>query len=80
MGRIYGGTLIAHAAFWVILIYGWSSGEIGAKGAMIFLILWTAGLFALPLIFSGVPLLTPFVAILDIALVLMVFKGDVRLG
>jgi hypothetical protein len=41
-------------------------------------LLWLAGFAACRLIVPDV-LFTPYVAILDIALVLIIFKGDVRL-
>ena len=45
-----------------------------------FLLLWVAGLYGLPFLFEyGDALFSPFVAVLDIALVFLIFKGDVRL-
>jgi hypothetical protein len=51
------------------------------KWATIFVGLWLVGYLGLPrLAWWTSPLVTPCVAILDIVLVFMVFKGDVRLN
>jgi hypothetical protein len=71
---------IAHIAFWVLLALGWLFGELQTKGRVVFLFLWFAGYFALPFLPYGAALFSSFVAVLDIALVFAVFKGDVRIG
>jgi hypothetical protein len=76
MGSAALGALIAHAAFWVLLVRGWLGGELGTTAASVFLALWLALAVA-----SQLPYL-PFasvVALLDVVLVLIVFKGDVKL-
>jgi hypothetical protein len=70
---------IAHIAFWVLLPYGWLCDELGARGVAVFLLLWISGLFGFPLLADGGSLFSPFVAVLDVALVFIIFKGDVRL-
>lgn len=70
---------IAQAAFWCLVLWGTISGELRVKQAAIFLILWLAGVIGLPYVPHGDLLVTSFVAVLDVALVFMVFKGDVRL-
>jgi hypothetical protein len=42
-------------------------------------LLWLAGCFGLPYLPDGAAMFPPFVAVLDIALVFIIFKGDVRL-
>jgi hypothetical protein len=71
-------ALIAHAMFWGLLAYGWMLGELRAA-AVVFLAIWLAGLFGLPYLPYGAALFSPFVAVLDVALALIIFKGDVRL-
>lgn len=71
-------ALIAHGAFWVLLGYGWFWEEIRLRGAVVFLTLWIACFFGLPFL-GGDALFPSFVAVLDVALVFMIFKGDVRL-
>jgi hypothetical protein len=48
------------------------------KGTAIFLLLWLAGFAGSRFLVYGMPF-TPYVAVLDIALVFAIFKGDVRL-
>lgn len=79
MGSAFIASWIAHVAFWTLLLYGWLWGEIGARGAVVFLILWVAGLYGLPVLVSSGTFFSSFVAVLDIALVFLIFKGDVRL-
>jgi len=73
-------ALIAHVSFWVLLPYGWFFEEISPRGLVVFLTLWLAGYFGLPLIPFAALVFPSWVAILDIALVLFIFKGDVRLS
>ncbi len=73
-------ALIAHAAFWVLLVYGRFFDELGVRGIVIFVLLWVAGWFGLPLLTYGAAMFPSWVAVLDIALVFIIFKGDVRLN
>jgi hypothetical protein len=73
-------ALIAHVSFWVLLPYGWFFEEIGPPGLVVFLALWLAGYFGLPLIPFAALVFPSWVAILDVALVFIIFKGDVRLS
>ena len=68
---------VAHGAFWAVLAIGWFSEELGVRGVVVFLVLWFSGFFGLPFLPYGAALFTPFVAVLDIVLVFVVFKGDV---
>lgn len=70
-------ALIAHISFWVLLAYGWFWEEVGRVGVAVFLGLWAAGYFWLPNLPSGDALFPSYVAVLDIALVFIIFKGDV---
>jgi hypothetical protein len=71
-------AFIAHAMFWGLLAYGWVLGELRTAAA-VFLAVWLAGLFGLPYLRYGAATFSSFVAVLDVALVLLIFKGDVRL-
>ena len=73
-------ALIAHVSFWVLLPYGWFFEEIGPRGLVVFLTLWLAGYFGLSLIPFAALVFPSWVAILDIVLVFIIFKGDVRLS
>ena len=72
---------IAQLAFWVLLSLGVFFDELSRRAAIVFLVLWAVGYFALPRLSpeSGV-FVTPYTAVLDIALVWIVFKGDVRMS
>lgn len=73
-------SLIGHVAFWCLLLYGWAWDELGPRAITVFLLFWVAGFFGFPYLPFGAWLFSSFVAVLDIALVLWIFKGDVRLG
>lgn len=81
MGSPAVAAWIAHLAFWALLVYGFVVQELNLKRLAMFLLLWLGGLVGLPyapyeparVMFSS------FVAVLDIALVFTIFKGDVRL-
>jgi hypothetical protein len=73
-------SFIAHVAFWSLLVYGWAVGELGTKGIGVFLLLWVAGRVGLHYVpYSPAhAMFSSFVAVLAIALVFLIFKGDVR--
>lgn len=73
------GAIIAHVAFWVLLAYGWFWDEITARGIAIFLLLWIAGYLVLGFIPYGRDAFFSWVALLDVAMVFIIFKGDVKL-
>ena len=72
-------ALIAHATFWLLLMYGGFSGELRLRGITAFLVLWLGGFFAAPFLRYGDTMFSSYVAALDIALVFTIFKEDVRL-
>ena len=79
MGSPAIGALIAEGAFWALLIVGFRTGELSPRGCGVALALWLAALL------SGAyrPFWLPYsscVAVLDVGLVLIVAKGDVRLS
>ena len=80
MGSAAAARLIAHSAFWGLMLIGVVSGEIGAKGCAVFVLLWIIGLIGLPYLPLGDSLFPSYVAVLDVALVFVIFKGDVRLS
>ena len=75
------GALIAHAMFWILLVYGWYWDELGARLVAVFTVLWVVGAVALPhLPLAGIVPFFTWVAVLDVALVFIIFKGDVPLS
>ena len=79
MGSPTVAAFIAHVAFWTLVVYGVAVGELKAKGVTAFLLVWLVGRFGLPYLPYGAAMFSSFVAALDIALVFLIFKGDVRL-
>ena len=74
-------AMIAHGAFWGLTAFGRVTGTLSAARAIAVLLLWVAGAAGLPYA-SYAParaMFSSYVAILDIALVFIIFKGDVRL-
>jgi hypothetical protein len=72
---------IAHVVFWGLLLHGWATATLNLKGLAIFVLLWLIGRVGLPRVpgEAVAAMFSSFVAMLDIALVFVIFKGDVRL-
>jgi hypothetical protein len=69
--------LIVHGVFWALLLIG--ASDIGRRGCAIYVALWLLGFAGSRWVPSGGFLFLSYVAVLDIALVLHVFQGDVHL-
>lgn len=80
MGSIGVAAWIAVILFPTLLVVGWVTGELKPRTLAAFAILGVAAWAGLPRLPSGAYLVTPALAILDIALVFAIFKGDVRIG
>ena len=76
MGSITIAGWIAVAGFWLLLAYGWFWDELSPTGIGVFVGLWLAARVGLPYLNADGFFIT-CVAILDIALVFIIFKGDV---
>jgi hypothetical protein len=75
------GAVVAQLAFWVLLVLGIARGSFTKFGAAVFILLWLAGYIGLPRIaWWTAPFVTSWVAALDIALVFIVYRGDVKLS
>jgi hypothetical protein len=68
---------LAHVLFWIFLLIG--ASDIGLRGCIVYVALWLLGYVGSSWLPSGGSVFVSYVAILDIALVLHVFQGDVRL-
>jgi hypothetical protein len=80
MDSISVAAWVAHSAFWVLIALGWLVGDLGIRGTIIALAVWVTAYIGLSFLPSyGGALFPPFVAVIDIALVLVLFKGDVRI-
>jgi hypothetical protein len=73
-------ALFAQLAFWALLFWGWATGEIQTRGIVFFVALWLAAYVGMPYVAYGAALFPPVVALIDIILVLVIFKGDVILS
>jgi hypothetical protein len=77
LGSLSLGSWIAHGAFWVLVVFAASTRAM--RRAAICIVLWVVGYVVSMSIPQGAMLFTSYVALLDIAMVLMVFKSDIRL-
>ena len=80
MGAIGVAAAIALLALPTLLVWGWLSGELGLKAITVFAFLSVAVLIGLPRVPHGDNFVTSALAVIDIVLVLAVFKRDVRIG
>lgn len=72
-------SAIAKLAFLGLLIAGIVSGELRTTRLAIFLAVGGLAWFALPYLPRGADFVTPALAIIDVALVFAIYKGDVRI-
>jgi hypothetical protein len=72
------GAWIALVLFWVLLGFAWAFNELSLRGRLVFVVLWVASNLTLRAL-NASDFFPPVVAVLDVVLVLLVFKGDVRL-
>ena len=79
MGSPAVAAFVGFWSFWILLPYGYAVGELSPKQIAAFLLLWIGGRIGLGYL-APAGLFLPYVAILDIALVFVIFKGDVRLS
>jgi len=72
---------IAQFIFWTVMVLAYVTDALRPRSAVAFLALWAIGCFGLPQLTSSAAVLaTSYVALLDVALVLVVFGGDLRLS
>jgi hypothetical protein len=76
---LFSRALLPHVVFFVLLIAGVWLGELSFRRAGIFLALWVAAVIAAQYIIAGTLWMTAFIALMDVVLLLMVVKGDVRI-
>lgn len=65
---------IAHLVFAVLLIRTWL--ELRPRTAIVFALLWLAGYYGFPWILYGEGFFMPYVAVLDVAMLLMLNRRD----
>lgn len=74
-----GRVLLPQALFFILLAVGWYMGRLWGRRIVGFLAAWLAGNVAAHLFPVVGPLFTAYVALLDVALILVVFKGDIKI-
>ena len=74
MGSVGVGSLFAQLVFVFLLLYAWVSDELGPTAIALLATAWVAGTW----LFGSSALFSPALAILDVVLVLVIFKGDIR--
>ena len=72
-------AFLPHAVFFVVLAAGWWLSELSGRQIALFLGLWLVALTVAAVVPGGALWMTASVAVLDIVLILMVFKGDIRI-
>jgi hypothetical protein len=77
VGAVGAGYWIAHTGFWILVVL--AAAELGMRRTGGFVLLWVIGYVGSGWLPQGGTVLMSYVALLDIALVLMIFKGDIRL-
>ena len=70
---------VAHLTFWILIAYGWITGDLGIRGTVIAVALWVTAYVSQSFVPLGGVLFPSFVAVVDIALVFGMFNGDVRI-
>jgi len=79
MGSAGAGAWIAYVAFVVLVVYGLMSGELGWRGLAVALLTCVLARTVLSYVPNGEGMFFSAVAMVDVALALVVLKGDVRL-
>lgn len=80
-GSIGIAAFLGFWGFWFLLVFGYFLGELSPKQIGVFLLLWVVGRLGLAYLPPPAPdLFSAYVAVLDVALVFAVFKGDVPLS
>ena len=79
MGSVGAAAWIAKLVFVGLLIVGGVSGELRARGIAVFLILGALAWIGVPYLPRGADFAASALAVIDIVLVLVIYKGDLRI-
>jgi hypothetical protein len=79
MGSVAAAAWISHIAFLVLIVCGYLTESLSVRASIVFGLLWLVPRIALGFMPSAAPFFSPYVAVLDIVLVFLLFRGDVRL-
>ena len=72
-GLVVVGILVA-GLFWSLLAYGWLKAELSHRTTLVFAALWIAGMVGFPYLAIGRGAFIAFIALLDVVLLVVVFK------
>ena len=72
--------LLPHVVFWVLLVAGWWMSELSSRQIAIAIALWLVAILFVFNLTSGLYWMTAMVAIMDVMLILKIFKGDIRVS
>ena len=78
MYAFFNRALLPHVVFWAVLAAGWYMAELSYRQIGIALGLWIAAITLVPMAPYGGLWMTAIVALMDVVLILKVFKGDIR--
>jgi len=76
VSRFVLGGILAAGIFWALLAYGWWRAELSHRTVLVFVALWVAGMVGFPYLAIGRGAFIGFVALMDVVLMLMVFKPE----
>jgi hypothetical protein len=79
MGSVGVAAWISQIVFLVLIVWGYMTESLSLRGLIVFAVLWLVPRLALSFMPSAAPFFSPYVAVLDIVLVFLLFRGDVRL-
>ena len=71
------GALAAQIVFWAVLFIGWVTDELSPRESVLFAVVWIAAYVASAHLPQGDYQFSSFVALLDVVLVLLVFRGNI---
>ena len=72
-------ALLPHVAFFVLLAAGWWLQELSLRRIGMFLVIWLVASAAVPMLPYGGLWMTALVSVLDVMLILMIFRRDIRI-
>ena len=79
MGSVGVAAWVGHIVFAVLIVWGYLTESLSVRATTVFVLLWVVPRLALGFLPSASPFFSPYVAVLDIVLVFLLFRGDVRL-
>ena len=79
IGIFVGRFLIAHGIFFALLVAGWYMGAFGGRRILTLVAVWICGAAMVAYAAGLAMYFVAGIALLDIVLVLVIFKGDVNI-